>query len=199
MVTVPVPNTFVIPVSVATLHVTEAEGSVAVTLDPTANSVIIWTRVTTTDPSASVTWRVATDTGMTNVLGTGTVTTDANRDFTVKVKLAGLLSDQFYYYEFEHNGKRSLRGRTKTAPSAATANVRFAVVSCSNYPSGYFNAYKAIKDRNDVDAVIHLGDYIYEYGNGEYWFPLTIFSRQQRYWFCQITAPGIIITGWILT
>ncbi|MDB5245955.1 MAG: Alkaline phosphatase [Segetibacter sp.] len=136
--------------------------------DPTSNSVIIWTRVTTTNSNALVNWRVATDTAMRNIVKTGSVFTDASKDFTVKADVTGLLSDRFYYYEFDFNSKMSLRGRTKTAPSAATANVRFAVVSCSNYAHGYFNAYKAIKDRNDVDAVIHLGDYIYEYGNGEY-------------------------------
>jgi alkaline phosphatase D len=136
--------------------------------DPTANSVIIWTRVTTSNSTASVTWRVATDTAMMNIVKTGSVLTDAAKDFSVKADVTGLLSDKFYYYEFEYNNKMSLRGRTKTAPLSATANVRFAVVSCSNYAQGYFNAYKAIKDRNDVDAVIHLGDYIYEYGDGQF-------------------------------
>jgi alkaline phosphatase D len=136
--------------------------------DPTATSVIIWTRVTTTNSSAFVNWRVATDTGMRNIVKTGSLLTDASRDFCVKADVTGLSSDRFYYYEFEYNTKMSIRGRTKTAPSSATPNVRFAVVSCSNYAEGYFNAYKAIKDRNDIDAVIHLGDYIYEFGNGEY-------------------------------
>lgn len=136
--------------------------------DPTSNSVIIWTRVTTSSSTALVSWRVATDTAMINIVKTGSVLTDATKDFSVKADVTGLLSDRFYYYEFEYNNKMSLRGRTKTAPSIAATNVRFAVVSCSNYAQGYFNAYKAIKDRNDVDAVIHLGDYIYEYGNGEY-------------------------------
>ncbi len=76
---------------------------------------------------------MATDTGMKNIVKTGSVLTDATRDFTVKADVTGLLSDRFYYYEFEYKNKLSLRGRTKTAPSFATANVRFAVVSCSNY------------------------------------------------------------------
>ncbi len=143
--------------------------------DPTATSVIIWTRVTTTHSHALVNWRMATDTGMQNIVKTGQVQTDATKDFTVKTDVTGLLSDKFYYYEFQFTNKVSLRGRTKTAPAAATANVRFAVVSCSNYAEGYFNAYKAVADRNDIDAVIHLGDYIYEYGNGEYG---TMFNLQ---------------------
>lgn len=143
--------------------------------DPTSNSVIIWTRVTTSNTNALVNWRMATDTAMKNVVKSGSILTDASKDFTVKADVTGLSGDRYYYYEFEYKDKMSLRGRTKTAPSFASSNVRFAVVSCSNYAEGYFNVYHAIKDRNDVDAVIHLGDYIYEYGNGQYG---TMFNLQ---------------------
>ncbi len=136
--------------------------------DPTTSAVIIWTRVTTQNPTAVVNWKVATDVNLLNIVKSGTAYTDAGKDFTVKVDVTGLQPNTTYYYEFETENKFSLTGRTKTIPTGTVNNVRLAIVSCSNYAEGYYNAYKAIKDRNDVDAVIHLGDYIYEYGNGEY-------------------------------
>lgn len=135
--------------------------------DPLGDRVIIWTRVTPDTPNDTtleVAWAVATDTGMTNVVQSGSFTTDASRDYTIKVDVDGLNSNTTYYYEFEALGRKSLRGRTKTAPTNAEADhLRFVVVSCSNYEAGYFNAYGRIADRNDIDAVLHLGDYIYEY------------------------------------
>ncbi|MCP4438972.1 MAG: T9SS type A sorting domain-containing protein [Aureispira sp.] len=134
--------------------------------DPLQDRVIIWTRVTTTDPTESVKWRVATDTGMVNAIDSGIVVTDATKDYTVKVDVMNLQPNTFYYYEFEADGMLSVRGRTKTAPKGDVDSLRFAVVSCSNYAGGYFNAYNRITARNDLSAVIHLGDYYYEYGTG---------------------------------
>ncbi len=137
--------------------------------DPMPNSVIIWTRVTTDDLDANVHWQVATDTAMTNIVADGWVTTDAESDFTVKVDVQGLQPYTTYYYEFSYDNAYSLRGRTRTAPEGNSVDsLRFAVVSCSNFAYGFFHVYDKIVDRNDVDAVIHLGDYIYEYGDGEY-------------------------------
>ena len=140
--------------------------------DPLSDRVIIWTRVTPdtdTDTTLEVTWEMATDTGMTNVVQSGTFTTDAMRDYTVKVDVEGLSSNTTYYYDFEALGAKSIRGRTKTAPTGAEADhLRFVVVSCSNYEAGFFSAYGRIADRNDLDAVLHLGDYIYEYPANQY-------------------------------
>lgn len=137
--------------------------------DPEADRVIIWTRVTTDEDLVQVNWRVALDTAMLQVVAEGTATTDAARDHTVRVDVTGLQPFTFHYYEFELDGVRSIRGRTRTLPvGTGVDSLRFAVVSCSNYAHGYFNAYSRITARNDVFAVIHLGDYIYEYGNGEY-------------------------------
>ncbi len=144
--------------------------------DPTEEAVIIWTRVT---PEAGqnepikVKWYMATDlntsTGaLINIVKQGEVSTDASRDYTVKVDVTGLESGKTYFYGFEAKGVTSLVGRTKTTPKGENTHLRFAVVSCSNYEAGYFNAYQAIGQRNDLDAVIHLGDYIYEYGKGTY-------------------------------
>ena len=87
-----------------------------------------------------------------------------SNDFCVKVDPTGLTSGTVYYYGFTAYGRNSLTGRTRTAPSGQQADhLRFGVVSCSNYPAGFFNAYGRLADRNDLDAVLHLGDYIYEY------------------------------------
>ena len=139
--------------------------------DPLQEAVIIWTRVTTTEPEANVAWEMATDAtfGEGTIVASGVTQTNADRDYTVKVDVTGLESNAYYYYRFNHNGDYSKIGRTKTAPTASEVDqLRFATVSCSSLQHGYFNAYNRITDRNDIDAVIHLGDYIYEYGPGEY-------------------------------
>ncbi len=137
--------------------------------DPLPDGVILWTRVTPdVDGLTTVAWRVATDPAMTNVVQSGETTTDAARDYTVKVDVRGLQPGTTYYYDFGAQGARSLTGRTRTAPAGAADHLRFAVVSCSNYAAGYFNAYGRIADRADLDAVFHLGDYLYEYAPGVY-------------------------------
>ena len=133
--------------------------------DPTPNAVIIWTRVTPdVDGTMNGTWQVALDTNFTNVVQSGIFSTDSTMDYTVKIDVTGLLPDTWYFYEFNALGKNSLTGRTKTAPVTGSSQLRFAFVSCSNYPTGFFNAYDRVRERNDVDAVFHLGDYIYEGG-----------------------------------
>jgi alkaline phosphatase D len=144
--------------------------------DPLSDRVIIWTRVTPDSNwvgSADVLWRVATDTGMTNIVQSGVYTTDQTKDYTVKIDVTGLQPNTFYFYEFTHLGYNSIRGRTKTAPVGSVDSLRFAVVSCANYEAGFFNAYKVITARNDVDAIIHLGDYIYEYVHDGYAYNAT--------------------------
>jgi alkaline phosphatase D len=137
--------------------------------DPLSDAVIIWTRITLdTLVDVEVNWRMATDTLFQNVVASGAAMATANRDYTVKVDVTGLNPGTYYYFQFEFEGKRSLIGRTKTAPVGDNSHLRFAVVSCSNYQHGYFNAYEHMAYRNDFDAVIHLGDYIYEYGAGGY-------------------------------
>ncbi|MFN8287782.1 MAG: alkaline phosphatase D family protein [Chitinophagales bacterium] len=132
--------------------------------DPLSDRVILWTRVTTTDVSASVDWQVAGDTAFTAVVSSGNVTVDSSTDFCVKVDATGLVPNTWYYYRFKTNNTYSCIGRTRTAPLGTNTDMRFAVVACSNYQDGFFNAYKDIAVKNDVDAVIHLGDYYYEYG-----------------------------------
>lgn len=140
--------------------------------DPLSDRVILWTKVSpeeNTGQDIPVEYRLALDTGMTQIVQEGLFTTSATRDYTVKVDATGLRSNTYYYYDFKALGRHSSRGRTKTAPSAAEATeVRLGVVSCSNYEYGFFNVYKMLTKRNDVDAILHLGDYIYEYEVGGY-------------------------------
>ena len=137
--------------------------------DPLADRVIIWTRVTP-DAQGPVTvrWKVATDPRLADVVRSGEIQTSAARDYTVKVDVDGLQAGRVYYYGFEALGAASLTGRTRTLPATDPDHLRFAVVSCNNYEAGYYNAFSRIAERNDLDAVIHLGDYIYEYEPGKY-------------------------------
>jgi len=136
--------------------------------DPLQDKVILWTRLTPVDLSArlKVTWEIATDDQFKLNLKTGVVQTTKTDDFTVKVDATGLQADTIYYYRFHFGNKTSPVGQTKTL-SVSTNKVSFAVCSCSNYPAGYFYVYREIAKQN-VDVVIHLGDYIYEYGADGY-------------------------------
>lgn len=145
--------------------------------DPRHDRVIIWTRVTPRSREEDrgnllVRWRMATDPLMTQIVGQGITAATINRDFTVKVDVERLLPDRTYYYDFRIEGTfdTSPIGRTKTfpAPGAATHRLRYAFVSCSHYNAGYFHVYRAIANRADLDVVLHLGDYIYEYGPGQF-------------------------------
>lgn len=137
--------------------------------DPTQDAVIVWTRVTpATTEAQSVDWEVASDPRMRETIASGTVVTDADADFTVKVDVTGLDADTIYFYRFLSGKARSPIGRLKTLPSGAAELARLAVVSCSNHPAGYFNVYRDIVEHDDVDLVLHLGDYLYEYAQGQY-------------------------------
>ncbi len=134
--------------------------------------MIIWTRVSPdsnfSGQSLEVFWYVATDTGMTNLVQQGKFVTDSSGDWTVKVDVTGLQAGSTYYYMFSQDGRNSLRGKTRTLPQGNVDRLKFAVVSCNNYEAGYYNGFGRIGDRRDLDAVLHLGDYIYEYEAGAY-------------------------------
>lgn len=139
--------------------------------DPTENSVIIWTRVTTDAPYMPVRWEVSRNRKFRRVAASGTVQTDGSRDFTVKVDVERLRPGKKYYFRFIANEVVSPVGETRTVRRRNINEVSLAVVSCSNYPAGYFNVYREIVSQHHqqpFDACLHLGDYIYEYGNGGY-------------------------------
>ena len=137
--------------------------------DPMSNSVIIWTRVTPEDsiPKIDVEWEVSTSDSFAEIIVGGIAQTSPERDYTVKVDVKGLTPGTKYFYRFEALGKQSETGQTKTC-SLDAQKLSFAVVSCSNYEWGYFNSYRAVAENTAIDAVLHLGDYIYEYGPGTY-------------------------------
>jgi alkaline phosphatase D len=137
--------------------------------DPLPDAVMLWTRVTVGKPGpAEVTWVVATDPPLSQVVAMGTANTSGERDYTVKVDVKGLQPAQTYYYQFRAAQKVSPIGRTRTAPVGAVSRARFGVASCSSFAQGYFHAYRALARRADLEAIIHLGDYVYESGPGQF-------------------------------
>jgi alkaline phosphatase D len=133
--------------------------------DPLDDSVVIWTRVTPLEAqSVTVSWQVATDKDFAHLVNEDSAEVTDERDFTVKVDVQGLDPNQVYYYRFQAGSVTSPVGRTKTLPVGAVDQISLAVLSCSNFPAGYFNVYRELANTVGLDAVVHLGDYIYEYG-----------------------------------
>jgi alkaline phosphatase D len=137
--------------------------------DPLADKVVLWTRLTTeTSESFQVNWQVATDDAFVNVARRGVATCSSSTDYTVKVDVDQLSPGSRYFYRFLVGGQVSPIGKTKTLPASGATQVKLAVFSCSNYPAGYFNVYAEAAKRTDLDATVHLGDYIYEYAKDGY-------------------------------
>jgi len=147
--------------------------------DPLPDGVLLWTRVTPTPdalpgsgagPDTEVRWTVARDRAFTDVVAQGTVLATAASDHTVKADVRGLRPATDYWYRFSAGGADSPAARTRTAPAAdaSVAGLRLGVVSCANWEAGHFAAYRHLAARGDLDAWLHLGDYIYEYANGTY-------------------------------
>lgn len=130
-----------------------------------ATEVVIWTRVTPELAGADLglRWEVAADDTFSNVVGSGTVVADPAADHTAKVLVGGLEPDRSYWYRFRHSAEDSPVGRARTLPAAGSSvsSMRFAFGSCQSYNSGYYAAWRDIASR-DLDAVLFLGDYIYE-------------------------------------
>ncbi|WP_026374915.1 alkaline phosphatase D family protein [Aestuariibacter salexigens] len=140
--------------------------------DPTQQAVILWTRVTPLEQNFSgqvnIQWEVATDSGFSDIVTNGSAAVTAASDYTLKIDAVDLTPNTTYYYRFMANGVSSPIGMTKTLPEGNVESVKLAVVSCSNYPAGYFNVYDLASQQSDLDAVLHLGDYIYEYDRDGY-------------------------------
>ena len=137
--------------------------------DPLDDRVILWTRVTPQESQGKVRVRVevASDDEFRSIVHNSVKSATAESDYTVKIDVKGLLAETVYYYRFRSGSAVSAIGRTKTLPLGDVDSVSLAVFSCANYPTshgGYFNVYGHAAKTADVDAVVHLGDYIYEYG-----------------------------------
>jgi alkaline phosphatase D len=134
--------------------------------DPTDSSLIIWTYI---EPDAdsfsmSLIWQISSDTSFTNIIQSGSIQTDSLLDYTVKIDVPSLSAGSVYYYRFlDYNGNSSIWGRGKTLPSGNIASAKIAAMSCSSIFSGFFNAYRRIAERDDLQLIVHLGDYIYDF------------------------------------
>lgn len=136
--------------------------------DPTADALLLWTRVSADAPEVPVEWQLAVDKNFNQILRSGQTTTSASSDYTVKIDVQDLTAGTEYFYRFRAGTVYSAIGRGKTLPEGDISQVKLAVFSCSNYPAGYFHVYAAAALMTDLDAAIHLGDYIYEYGADGY-------------------------------
>ncbi|WP_334162397.1 alkaline phosphatase D family protein [Phenylobacterium sp.] len=151
--------------------------------DPLQDRVVIWTRITPETPGGEIEyrWRLNPVDRRAGGARSGVGVTGPGRDYTCKVDVAGLSPGRAYAFEFEAAGVTSPTGRTRTLPAGGVKDVVLAVASCSLYPNGYFHAYQAIADLPRVDAVLHLGDYIYEYGGPDSYGDNSPVAPQRRH------------------
>ncbi len=158
--------------------------------DPLPGGILLWTRVTPdatstpgsgAGPVVTVDWQVAADAGFATVVQSGSVSAGPDRDHTVKVDVTGLAPATTYWYRFGLAGTWSPTGRTMTAPDASSAvsRLRMGVVSCANWEAGYFAAYRHLAERGDLNLIVHLGDYLYEYGTAEFAAGSTVVRRTE--------------------
>ncbi|MBU6285868.1 MAG: alkaline phosphatase D family protein [Proteobacteria bacterium] len=152
--------------------------------DPLSDRVILWTHVKPVvgESSVSLQYEVASDLGFTSIVSSGNAVSTLDTGFTVKIDALGLSPGKTYYYRFRRGEDRSPVGTTRTLPDTSASEVRFAVLSCSNYPAGYFNVYAEVA-KSDAQYAIHLGDYIYEYAS-------TGYASEQATKLGRVSDPG---------
>ena len=140
--------------------------------DPSSDSVILWTRITPDLKEdgliVPVVWEVSKESNFDTMIASGINLASIESDFTVKVDVQNLTPQTHYFFRFLCNGVSSPIASTKTLPSDSAQSVKLSVFSCSNYPAGHFHAYSLASQQKDVDAILHLGDFIYEYGRDGY-------------------------------
>ena len=136
--------------------------------DPGADSIVLWTRISGSKAPVSVAWEVSAEPSFEAILLKGESRTSAETDYTLKVVAAPLPAGLPLYYRFHCSGEVSPTGRTRLFKTLGEERIGIALASCSNFAFGFFNAYDAIARDPGVDIVLHTGDYIYEYGAGEW-------------------------------
>lgn len=141
--------------------------------DPDQHSVVLWTALTSDSDIREAVVELASDEGFTQIIERRSVTArdgalPINGAVPLKTLVEGLEPGRTYFYRFRAGSETSPAGRTHTLPDGPVDQFRIAAFSCSNYPFGFFNAYRDAADQGDFDLVVHLGDYIYEYGHGGY-------------------------------
>ena len=138
--------------------------------EPGPDSVLLWTRFVPADGGSSgLAVDVAEDMAFTSIVRRAETEVEPAGDHCARVRVDGLVPGKWYFYRFRAgNGEASPTGRTRTLPAGRLSRFTIAVFSCSNLPFGLFNAYAHAAERQDIDLVLHLGDYIYEYPRGTY-------------------------------
>jgi alkaline phosphatase D len=138
--------------------------------EPGQRSVMLWTRhVPILRESSRLGWEVYEMDGPARVVASGEVLATAETDFCVKATATGLKPGRWYRYRFlNRDGAAAAVGRTRTLPDGPTERFTLGIFSCSNLGFGHFNAYAHAAERRDLDLLVHLGDYLYEYERGKY-------------------------------
>ena len=135
---------------------------------PRAERVVLWTRLVGDGLPAEVPvrWELAEDEAFKTIVARGTERAEPGTAHSVHAEPAGLRPDRWYWYRFHALGQRSPVGRTRTSPAAgaATGRLRFAIASCQRYDHGEYAAWGDMA-KQDLDLVLFLGDYIYEYAS----------------------------------
>ena len=140
--------------------------------DPAPDGVVLWTRLAPAPlrpdggmsvQAVPVDWQIAADPSLTRIVRGGTILAQPGQAHAVHVEVEGLEPARTYWYRFRAAGELSPVGRTRTlpAPGASPQRLALAVVSCQHFEHGYYTAYQHLA-REDLDLVLHLGDYIYE-------------------------------------
>jgi alkaline phosphatase D len=140
--------------------------------EPLPDGVVLWTRLLPQPFSddfgmgpnpVDVTWRVANDEAMTDIVREGVETASPDGAFSVHAEVSGLEADRWYFYQFQSGDALSPVGRTRTAaaPGTTPEHFRFAFASCQRWDQGLYTAWKDVAAQ-EPDLVVHLGDYIYE-------------------------------------
>lgn len=159
--------------------------------DPLTDSVVLWTKVELADDTSLAAYvEVYDDPELSKRVAAAYVDAQADRNGCIKVDLDGLKPGRAYYYRFRAMDQVSPVGRTRTAPAGKVDQMRIALTSCSNFAYGWFHGYRFLAERDDLDLVLHAGDYIYEYGTGRYgraracepeWDIVTLEDYRTRY------------------
>ncbi len=164
---------------------------------PTFDSVVLWTRLHGPDSFGAsmgrapitVRWELAHDEQFTRIVQSGQATATPELAHSVHAEVAGLEADRWYFYRFMQGDFVSPVGHTRTfpKPDAAVARLRLGYASCQKWEDGYFTAWRHMREEQ-LDAVMFLGDYIYEYPakNSKVRTPtggwvLTLDDYRQRY------------------
>jgi len=134
--------------------------------EPGQRSVMLWTRYAS---GGRIHWQVSRTADFLKIVAEGDAAAEAEHDFCVKPVVTGLKPGQWYFYRFrDGRGGASATGRTRTLPEGRTRSFALGIFSCSNLAFGFFNAYAHAAARRDLDLLVHLGDYLYEYERGKY-------------------------------